>query len=149
MKEDRLGRLAETIFHNEQNFYTVAVFESADEQFYAVGTLPYPKTGRDYRLTGEWKTHPKYGEQFSFTSFEEMEPRGEEGILAFLASGSIKGIGPSAAEKIVKRFGEHALEVIQNEPDRLTEISGIGKVKAKAIHEGYEDCGRNKVLRWN
>ena len=130
MKEERSAVLAELVYHNEDNFYTVAVFEMEEEQFFAVGSLLHPKEGRNYRLTGEWKTHPKYGRQFAFSSFEELQPGTAEGILAFLSSGVIKGIGPAAASKIVRAFGTKTLEIIEKQPDRLTEVPGIGKAKA-------------------
>ncbi|MBQ1418857.1 MAG: ATP-dependent RecD-like DNA helicase, partial [Firmicutes bacterium] len=139
MKEVKEGRIAELIFHNEENFYTIAVFETDTEQFYAVGYLPRPAKGRRYTLTGEWKVHPRYGEQFAFTSFEEPEPATSDGILSFLSSGIIKGVGPSTAAAIVKKFGDEALKIIGEDPDRLTEVSGIGKVKAKTIAESYAE----------
>ncbi|MBQ2217757.1 MAG: AAA family ATPase, partial [Firmicutes bacterium] len=139
MKEVKEGRIVELIFHNEENFYTIAVFETDTEQFYAVGYLPRPAKGRRYTLTGEWKVHPRYGEQFAFTSFEEPEPATSDGILSFLSSGIIKGVGPSTAAAIVKKFGDEALKIIGEEPDRLLEVSGIGKVKAKTIAESYAE----------
>ena len=139
MKEVKEGRIAELIFHNEENFYTIAVFETDTEQFYAVGYLPRPAKGRRYTLTGEWKVHPRYGEQFAFTSFEEPEPATSDGILSFLSSGIIKGVGPSTAAAIVKKFGDEALKIIGEDPDRLLEVSGIGKVKAKTIAESYAE----------
>ena len=139
MKEEKTGSISEIIFHNDENYYTIAVFETEDEQFVAVGSLAMPRKGRSYRLTGEWTTHPRYGEQFAFSSSEELEPSSEEGIAAFLCSGVIKGIGPMAAARIVRRFGTDTLRIIREEPGRLTEISGIGDVKAKAISAGYQE----------
>ena len=139
MKEEKTGSVSELIFHNEDNFYTIAIFETEDEQFCAVGNMPMPKKARRYRLTGEWTVHPKYGEQFVFSSFEELEPTTEEGIIAFLASGVIKGVGPSTALSIVKKFGEDTLKVLKEYPERLREVSGIGELKAKAIAAGYQE----------
>ena len=139
MKEIKEGRIAELIFHNEDNFYTIAVFETDTEQFYAVGYLPRPQKGRRYTLTGEWKIHPRYGEQFAFSSFEEPEPATSDGILTFLSSGIVKGVGPSTAAAIVRKFGDDALRIIGEEPDRLQEVPGIGKVKAKTIAESYAE----------
>jgi len=139
MKEEKTGTAAEIIFHNETNYYTILLFETEEEQFFAVGNIAYPKAGRSYRLTGEWKNHPKYGEQFSFSSAEELEPTTAEGIKAFLCSGVIKGIGPKMAAAIVKKFGDDTLKVIAEEPERLTEVSGIGKAKAMTIEEGYRE----------
>ena len=137
MREEKLGTATEVIFHNESNFYTILLFETKEEQFFAVGTMPDPKKGRRYRLFGDWKNHPKYGEQFAFTSYEEPEPTTEEGIISFLASGVIKGIGPATALAIVKHFGDETLKIIAEQPAKLTQVSGIGAKKAAAIAESY------------
>lgn len=137
MKEEKKARLSEIIFYNETNFYTIAVFESLDEQFVATGSFPNPKAGREYVLTGEWIIHPKYGEQFSVSSYVQLQPTTEEGILAFLSSGSIKGIGPVTASQIVKKFGEDTLKIIRENPERLAEVKGIGKAKSAQIAESY------------
>ena len=136
---EKRGRLAEIIFRNEENFYTVAVVENDEqlEQFIAVGNLPAAKCGMTFCFKGEWKNHPSYGEQFAFYDCSEEVPRSEEGIRTFLSSGVIKGIGPKMAEAIVSRFGEKTLEVIEQEPGRLTEVDGIGDSKARLIIEGY------------
>ena len=68
MKEEKLGTASEIIFHNESNFYTILLFETTEEQFFAVGSMYSPKKGRRYRLTGEWTTHPRYGERVYYTA---------------------------------------------------------------------------------
>ena len=125
MKEEKLGAVSELIFHNENNFFTILLFEGTEEQFFAVGKMPFPKKGRRYRLTGEWVTHPKYGEQFAFSSFEELEPTSAEGIAAFLASGIIKGIGPATALSIVNKFGDDSLRIIAEEPEKLMQPTSL------------------------
>lgn len=137
MKEEKSVKLSEIIFYNDENFYTIAVFESLEEQFVATGSMPNPKVGREYLLVGEWIIHPKYGEQFVFSSFMEQQPTTEEGILSFLSSGAIKGVGPATALEIVKKFGEDTLKIIRENPDRLREVKGIGEAKASQIAESY------------
>ncbi len=139
MKEEKTGSIAELRYHNEESFYTIATIDACGERFCAVGYMPMPKKGRRYRFTGEWTVHRKYGEQFAFSSYEELEPTTEEGIAAFLASGVIRGVGPATASAIVKEFGESALKVIQEDPGRLTKVSGIGKIKAMAIAASYAE----------
>jgi exodeoxyribonuclease V alpha subunit len=139
MKEELTGKLSDIIYYNEESCYAVTVFETDREQFCAVGTMPLPRKGRSYRLTGDWKEHPKYGEQFVFTSCEELAPTTVEGIAALLSSGIIRGVGPSTAAAIVARFGEATLDVIRFSPGRLTEIHGIGEAKAAMIAEGYAE----------
>lgn len=135
--EEKKGVLTEIIFHNEENGYTVGVFETEEEYFTCVGCIAEPRKGATYRLTGEFKVHPGYGEQFSFTACEEVMPEGTDEIRAFLASGTVKGIGPKTAALIVEKFGEDTLRIMEESPERLTEISGIGEKKAKQIGESY------------
>lgn len=137
MLEERQGTVAEIIFRNEENGYTIVIFETEDEQFTAVGTLPSCRKGSRFLLRGQWKTHPSYGEQFSFFEHEEVMPSSEEGIEDFLASGVLKGIGPKTAAAIVAKFGKDTFDIIENEPERLTEISGIGPKKAEAVAESF------------
>ena len=135
--EEKKGVLTEIIFHNEENGYTVGVFETDEEYFTCVGCIAEPRKGATYRLTGEFRVHPGYGEQFSFTACEEVMPEGTDEIRAFLASGTVKGIGPKTAALIVDKFGEDTLRIMEESPERLTEISGIGEKKAKQIGESY------------
>ena len=135
--EEKKGVLTEIIFHNEENGYTVGVFETEEEYFTCVGCIAEPRKGATYRLTGEFRVHPGYGEQFSFTACEEVMPEGTDEIRAFLASGALKGIGPKTAALIVDKFGEDTLKIMEESPERLTEISGIGEKKAKQIGESY------------
>ncbi|MBR5741915.1 MAG: ATP-dependent RecD-like DNA helicase, partial [Firmicutes bacterium] len=131
--------LAELIYTNPENGYTVAVFEEPEEDvsFTAVGVLPFAREGRRYRLEGDWGTHKRYGEQFSFSSAKEELPTTVDGIESFLASGLIRGVGRKTAKAIVSRFKEETLKIIETEPERLREVPGIGEKTAAKIAEGY------------
>lgn len=133
MLEEKQGTIAEIIFHNRENGYTVAIFETETDAFTAVGNLPAVTAGRSYILQGEFTTHPVYGEQFSIKSFEEVMPSTEDGIREFLASEAMKGIGRKTAAAIVSVFGTDTLRVIEEEPHRLTDVPGIGKKTAERI----------------
>lgn len=133
MLEEKQGTIAEIIFHNRENGYTVAIFETETDAFTAVGSLPAVTAGRSYILQGEFTTHPVYGEQFSIKSFEEVMPSTEDGIREFLASEAMKGIGRKTAAAIVSVFGTDTLRVIEEEPHRLTDVPGIGKKTAERI----------------
>ncbi len=135
--EEITGTLTQVIFYNEENGYTIAEMETEDQLITIVGNLPYARTGTAYRLEGGFRVHPRYGEQFSFSHAEEAIPTTAAGIQEFLASGTIKGIGAKTAAAIVGRFGERTLEVIESEPDRLTEVEGIGRKKAIQIADSY------------
>lgn len=133
------GIVADIIFHNDDNGYTVCVFETEDEQFTAVGNIPMCRKGQTLQIIGFFKVHPTYGEQFAIQEFEEKMPEGASGIKEFLSSGALKGIGPKTAAAIVAKFGEHTLEVIEDEPGRLTAIPGIGPKKAESIAESFRE----------
>ena len=78
-------------------------------------------------MKGEWKKHPKYGKQFNVTEYKTEVPGTVYGIQKYLGSGLIKGIGPIMAERIVKKFGEKSLDIIENSIDSLSRVEGIGK----------------------
>lgn len=136
--EELKGKLAEIIFHNSENGYTVAVFETDTEAFTAVGIMPAARQGGVYSLRGEYTVHPVYGEQFAVKSFEEEMPSTEDGIRDFLASGAMKGIGKKTAAAIVAKFGKDTLDIIADDPERLCEVSGIGEKTAGRIAEAFE-----------
>lgn len=131
------GSIAEIIYHNKDNYYTIAVVENEEEQFTAVGYLPAADRGRAFSFRGVWKTHPTYGEQFSFSEYQEEMPSTHEGIEGFLSSGLLKGIGKKTAAAIVRKFGAETFRVIEKEPQRLTEVEGIGEKKAASVSEAF------------
>ena len=136
IKEGKLGKI---IFNNEDNGYTVAIFDTEDGAIRIAGSFNAPKIGNKYRLEGSFTIHRKYGEQFSFTSYEEVLPEGVDAIYEFLASGNIRGVGPKTAELIVETFGEESLVVIGNTPEKLLQIKGIGPNTLAKISESYAE----------
>ncbi|MDO4484975.1 MAG: ATP-dependent RecD-like DNA helicase [Bacillota bacterium] len=137
MIEEKQGTIAEIIFHNNENGYTVAVFETELEAFTVVGNLPGAAAGRNYLVRGEFTVHPSYGEQFLIKEFEEVMPSTKDGIREFLASGAMKGIGRKTAAAIVLKFGTDTLRIIEESPEKLTEISGIGPKTAEKIAAAF------------
>ena len=135
--EEKQGTISEIIFYNEENGYTIAVMETEDEYFTVVGCLPSCIKGASYRLRGSFRVHSTYGEQFAFSEFEEILPTGLSGIENFLASGIIRGIGPKTAAAIVEVFGEETLAIMEESPEKLACVSGIGAKKAELIGESY------------
>jgi exodeoxyribonuclease V alpha subunit len=135
--EQRQIKVSDILFQNKENGYTVIIAENEEEQFTAVGILPGPVLGREFILCGNTKMHPSYGEQFAFSEYEEVMPTSTEGIESFLASGLLKGIGKSTARAMVKKFGEDVFKIIEEQPMRLMEVSGIGEKKAQSIAEAF------------
>ncbi len=131
------GKLVRIIFNNSSNGYTVGVFDAEDGTIRIAGSFAEPRIGTAYRLEGKFTVHPKYGEQFSVTSYEEMLPEGEEAILEFLSAGNIKGIGPKTAKLLVDAFGAETLKVIEETPEKLLRINGIGPKSLEKITESF------------
>jgi len=133
------GVLEKVVYRNDENGYTVArVRESGNaEQTTVVGALPGICEGENLQIHGHWKSHPRYGRQFEVESCRVVPPSTLKGIVRYLSSGLIKGVGPKTAERIVKHFGPETLKVIEQEPGRLREIKGLGQKKVKQIAESF------------
>lgn len=129
------GTVKHIIFSNADTGYAVIELEVGGATETVVGNLCDLRPGEEVELTGRYTVHPSYGQQFKATGFVKTLPTGTAAILRYLSSGTVKGIGPATAKKIVSKFGERTFEVIENEPQRLTEIKGISLEKAKSISE--------------
>lgn len=143
------GVIEEIVFRNEENGYTVATIAREKQLDYItiVGKFLSINIGETVRLEGKF-THSKYGEQFSFESYEIIMPSTVEGIKKYLSSGLIRGIGPVTAELIVRRFKEDTLDVIAFAPQKLAEIRGISEKKAELISQTFNDIKKmqNSVM---
>ena len=131
------GDVDEIIYKNEENGYTVVVVDFKGEPITCVGKFPPVNEGSNVELSGEFVKNKKYGDQFSVTSVKVLPPKTKDGIVRFLASGLIKGVGPVTALSIVEMFGEDSLTVIEFNPDALTKVKGISKKKAEDIATSY------------
>jgi len=126
-------------FRNESNGWTVMRVRIDKDKVSAVGIMPFAGVGERVRLTGEWVEHPDYGKQLKVSGCESIKPSTKSGIEKYLASGLIKGIGPATAKLIVQHFGVQTLDILESEPERLKEISGIGPKRAASIAESYQE----------
>lgn len=133
------GVIEEIIFSNEVNGYTVCEIKNDKDIITAVGFMPFVNVGEILKITGKWVTHPDYGEQLKVELYEKMLPDTTEAIEKYLSSGLIKGVGPATAKKIVKKFGEDTLSIIQHHPQKLSEIKGINLEKALKIGQAFEE----------
>ena len=135
-------------YQNEENGYTVCeVSDAEDTMIIAVGELPYIAVGENVTLYGKWTHHAVYGRQFKAEYYEKNLPVTENDILRYLSSGTIKGIGPKTARKIVDAYGTDTFDVLENHWEWLTQIGGITPKKANAIHEDFcEKAGARETL---
>ncbi|MBR0232371.1 MAG: ATP-dependent RecD-like DNA helicase [Clostridia bacterium] len=141
------GVVEDVIFTNQENGYTVCTINSHGEPVTLVGIMPYVGEGESIKVQGEWQVHSTFGRQFKVNYFEKKLPTTSAAILRYLSSGAVKGIGPVTAERIVERFGEDALDVIENNPGWLSDIRGISPKRAGEIHDSYvEQFGIRSVM---
>ena len=132
------GAVAAIVYQNYDNGYSILRLQCEDGQTVTVvGTIPLPTIGERLMVTGRWKTHNSYGRQFEAEFLERLMPQSSIEIQNYLSGRVIKGIGPRIAARIVARFGENTLHIIEREPERLAEISGISSSKAIAIGEAF------------
>ena len=139
--EDKIsGKIENVVYSNEKNGYTVIeISDEYENLITAVGIIPMAFEGEEVTLIGRWTYHKEFGKQFAFDSFEKHLPKGVEGILQYLSSRTIKGVGPVTAVKIVNRFGLDTFDVIENHPEWLADIPGITYKKAAQISESFRE----------
>lgn len=131
------GEVTDIIYQNEVNSYTIAVFETDEEEKTIVGYLPFVKSGDTLKVEGKFVEHKDYGRQFKVETFEKLMPETLGALEKYLANGSIKGIGEATAKKIIKTFGEDTINVFKFEPEKLAQIKGISKSKAIEMSESF------------
>ena len=137
--EELEGQVMDIIYQNEVNSYTIAVFDIEDDEITIVGYLPFVNPGDTLKVSGRFVNHQEYGEQFKVENFEKTEPKTKEALEIYLASGSIKGIGPATAKKIIKEFGEDTINILKTNPAALSIISGITFEKAIQMGESFNE----------
>ena len=131
------GEITSIIYKNEVNSYTVAEFETDGEITVVVGYLPFIGEGDTLKLIGKFVEHKDYGRQFKIDTFEKLMPQNLAALERYLANGKIKGIGETIAKRIIKKFGEETVKIFQSYPERLAEVKGISKEKAKEMSESF------------
>ena len=132
------GIIGAVVFQNYDNGYAVLRLHiEGGQTVTVVGTIPLPAVGERLMVTGKWSTHASYGRQFEAEFLERLMPQTANDILTYLSSRVIKGIGPKMATRIVDRFGENTLLIMEREPERLAEVPGISDRKAQEIGEEF------------
>ncbi|MCD6293392.1 MAG: ATP-dependent RecD-like DNA helicase [Deltaproteobacteria bacterium] len=135
------GQIERITYTNEENGYSVVKLKvyGRTDLINAVGNMMAPTPGEILDLKGEWSNHPKFGEQFKITHYKTEVPATVYGIQKYLGSGLIKGIGPVMAKRIVKKFGESTLDLIETDANKLLTVAGIGKKRIGMIQAAWEE----------
>lgn len=137
--EELNGIVESIVFRSEDTGYTVIRFRENANVHTAVGMAPHIKEGQTLKLKGTWAAHAQFGRQFKIEESEEILPTSREGIEKYLSSGVIHGIGPVTAKKIIAKFGEKTLEILDNDITKLKLVEGIGKKKLEIIIDSYSE----------
>jgi ATP-dependent exoDNAse (exonuclease V) alpha subunit len=133
------GAVGRVLFSNDENGWCAVRLQPEDgASVTAIGPLLGVRQGDELRVTGRWVNHTKYGEQFEVESYVHLTPSTLEGLRRFLGSGKIRGLGPARAAQIVEEFGLDSLNVLDQEPERLLEIRGIGPSTVERVRESWE-----------
>lgn len=132
------GEVDSIIYKNEDNGYGVILLNCENDLVTVVGNMGDVEEGEDVVATGQYVHNAKFGEQFKAEMFERSLPKTEAAIQRYLASGAVSGIGPVLARKIVKQFGEDTLDVLENEPQKLTELCGVSSASAKKMSDSFK-----------
>lgn len=135
------GQIERITFRDDERHFLIARFRVAGPEALVtiLGHIPDPRSGETLRLTGAWQAHPRFGQQFKVNKVEVLLPVGVEQVRRYLASGMIKGIGPRMAERLIAHFGDQTLEIIENEPKRLTEVRGVGPRTAQQLQQAWQE----------
>jgi exodeoxyribonuclease V alpha subunit len=137
--ESVTGSVSRILFSNDESGWcAIRLKDDEHGSFAATGPLLGVREGDELKLSGRWVEHPRFGRQFEATSFVQVAPSTLEGIRKFLGSGRIKGIGPTMAGRIVDAFGLETLDVLDQEPDRLLEVHGIGRATLHKVRGSWE-----------
>ncbi|MBT7696031.1 MAG: ATP-dependent RecD-like DNA helicase [Desulfobacterales bacterium] len=135
------GYLEHITYYNKENHYTIAKIKTKDSAtpLTVVGYMAGAAPGQSLKIKGTWETHRRYGLQIKVDSFEVILPDTVDGIVKYLESGIIKGIGKKTASRIVNLFGAKTLEIIEKYPEELTRVEGIGGAKAALINKSWKN----------
>jgi exodeoxyribonuclease V alpha subunit len=139
MSEVVEGYIERIIYRNDENGYTVLSLQVDHEELTCVGSFPFISEGESIQALGNYTEHPVYGQQFLIENYDMKEPEDIFSVERYLSSGAIKGVGAALAARIVKRFKADTFRIIEEEPERLSEVKGISERMAKEIYRQFEE----------
>lgn len=140
------GTVAALIYKNDESGWAVAKVDTDQGELVVTGVMPYLGAGESVVVYGHYVTHPEYGPQFSAVNYERVLPSTVNGIYDYLASRTVKGIGPKTALAIVERFGTETFDVLASMPEKLSDVKGITLKKAKEIQQSFLQNNAMRVL---
>ena len=141
------GAVSSLIFQNEENGYTILRLDVGEEEMTVVGSMPGVSPGEYLTVQGQWVRHATYGVQFRADVVERRLPQGMKEIYHYLASGAVKGVGKATARLLIEEFGEDALRVMEEEPEKLTRLRGVSPKRARSISEAFrKQMGMRRLL---
>jgi exodeoxyribonuclease V alpha subunit len=142
------GQIDKITYYNDDTHYTIAKLETKNNRnpVTIIGYLSQPTPGEILKVAGTWETHPRYGQQLRLVSYEVVLPATVAGITNYLKAGFIKGIGPKTAAGLVAHFEDKTLEIIEKNPEKLTEVKGIGKETAALINRAWKEHHSARAL---
>ena len=143
------GAVSSLIFQNEENGYTILRLDVGEEEMTVVGSMPGVSPGEYLTVRGQWVRHATYGVQFRADVVERRLPQGMKEIYHYLASGAVKGVGKATARLLIEEFGEDALRVMEEEPEKLTRLRGVSPKRARSISEAFrKQMGMRRLLEF-
>ena len=143
------GTVSAIIYQNEENGYTILKLDVKDEEVTVVGAMPGVSPGEYLTIRGRWVRHAVYGAQFKAEVVERRMPEGLKEVYHYLASGAVKGVGKATARQLIEEFGEEALTVIEEEPEKLTKLKGISPKRAQKISEVFrQQMGMRRLMEF-
>ena len=143
------GTVSSIIFQNEDNGYTILRLDAAGEELTVVGEMPGVSPGEYLTVRGGWVRHATYGTQFKAETVERRLPQGLKEVFHYLSSGAVKGVGKATARLLIEAFGEDALTVIEEEPEKLTKIKGISPKRARQISDSFRSqMGMRRMIEF-
>ena len=143
------GTVSAIIYQNEENGYTILRLDVKDEEMTVVGAMPGVSPGEYLSVRGRWVRHATYGSQFKAEVVERRLPQGLKEVYHYLASGAVKGVGKATARLLIEQFGEDALHVIEEEPEKLAQIKGISPKRARQISDTFrQQMGMRRLMEF-
>lgn len=148
LKSSTVGVIEKITYHNAENSFTIAKLRIKENNslISILGTIPKPSPGDTLKVEGKWESHSRFGMQLRVKHYKVVLPATTDGVRKYLGSGVIKGVGPGIINALILQFKEKTIEIIEQQPEKLTEVKGIGKITAQRITESWKSHHAARTL---